>query len=144
MKKNQLQPIVVLLILLVSVCGCKNFTSEAIKDALANEENCLKACDEKADKALADYEKWKEKVKEDQAFDNKLEELVDQGNSSEIKRMRDKIDSENLSIIGKIYRLAYPIDPHIEPYIVSREKFLKDDSSFIIDAVRKEGIEIIA
>ena len=56
----------------------------------------------------------------------------------------DKIDSENLDIVGEIYRLAYPIDPHIEPYLISKEKFLNDDSSFIIDAVRKEGIEIKA
>lgn len=56
----------------------------------------------------------------------------------------DKIDSDDLRTIGRIYRLAYPIDPRIEPYLITKEKFLNDEISFIIDAVRKEGIEIKA
>ena len=57
----------------------------------------------------------------------------------------DKISGDNLEAVGKIYRLAYPIDPRIEPYLVSKKRFLDQNVySTVIDAVRREGIEIKA
>ena len=43
-----------LLVLLVSGCN-KGISIDSIKSAVMTEEICLKACDEKADRALADF-----------------------------------------------------------------------------------------
>ena len=71
---------------------------------------------------------------------NEANELSD----IDVLLVSDKIRERNLKIVGKIYRLAYSVDYRIEPFLVSKKKFLKDQTSVIIDAVRKEGIEIKA
>ena len=50
-----------LIVLLLSSCS-SGFTNDAIKNALNNEENCLKACDKMEEKAMADYEQCKKEA----------------------------------------------------------------------------------
>ena len=69
MKKNLLKLLAPFFILLLSATCSKKFTNDAIKNALANEENCLKACDVKADKALTEYENCKNSAGEEYGRD---------------------------------------------------------------------------
>jgi len=44
--------------------------------------------------------------------------------------------------IGKIWALTRRINSRIEPYLVNRQRFETDDTSPIIQIVKREGIEI--
>ena len=54
-------------------------------------------------------------------------------------------DSLNESDIGKkslAWSLTRKIDPRIEPYLISQDRFKNDDSSPLLEMVRNEGVEI--
>lgn len=44
--------------------------------------------------------------------------------------------------IGKIWALTRRINSRIEPYLINKQRFETDDTSPIIQIVKKEGIEI--
>ncbi|MFP4449178.1 MAG: nucleotidyltransferase domain-containing protein [Bacteroidales bacterium] len=51
-------------------------------------------------------------------------------------------DTTDDYIIGKIWAMTKRINSRIEPYLVSKKQFENDDTSPIIQIVKKEGIEI--
>jgi predicted nucleotidyltransferase len=54
----------------------------------------------------------------------------------------DKCDESNDEIIGKMWKLTRQVDSKIEPFLVGTKKFNNDDTSPLLYAVRKNGIEI--
>jgi hypothetical protein len=55
MKVKSLKLLLLLAMIVFFVSGC-GISNDSIRNALNNEENCLRACDENADKALKDFE----------------------------------------------------------------------------------------
>jgi predicted nucleotidyltransferase len=54
----------------------------------------------------------------------------------------DAFDTDDDSILSKPWSPKFRIDFRIEPVAIGTKRFQSDDSSLIIEVVRKEGIEI--
>lgn len=92
---------------LVSVRYSINTRNDA--DALLRREETLAVLKNKEiiglKELLTEYEKRKRERQESQAFDNKIQELVRQGDSTELRRLRDKQDADNRLRLVEINRL---------------------------------------
>lgn len=55
----------------------------------------------------------------------------------------DEYNETDDQMAGKIWQLTRKINTKIEPYIISSRRFDKEDSSPLINLVKKEGIEIV-
>ena len=55
----------------------------------------------------------------------------------------NNIDSTNDLLIGKIWYLTKKINTKIEPFIVSTQKFISDESSPLIQLVKSEGFQVV-
>lgn len=88
MKKKSLTGMFLLsaAILFFTVYGCRSISADKVKGAILNEENCLKACDEKADKAFAEFSDCQKSCQEN--YRNALErcEHVAPANKMECER----------------------------------------------------------
>jgi hypothetical protein len=63
MKKRLFKPLLMLPFIILLLSGCNTgISSEVIKNAIYNEENCLKGCDQMEDKAMAEYEECKKEA----------------------------------------------------------------------------------
>jgi len=54
----------------------------------------------------------------------------------------DVFDTDDDVILSKPWSPKYRNDYRIEPVAIGRKRFLSDDSSIILEEVRKEGLEI--
>jgi len=45
-------------------------------------------------------------------------------------------------LAGKIWSLTRKVNSKIEPYLVDKDRFLNNDSSPLIDLVKRTGLEI--
>ena len=54
----------------------------------------------------------------------------------------DVFDTDDDVILSKPWSPKYRNDYRIEPVAIGRKRFLTDDSSIILEEVRKEGLEI--
>lgn len=65
MKIRNFNLLLLLHLIIFFVSGCKNGISlDTIKNASMTEETCLKACDEKEDKVMAEYEQCKKEAQD--------------------------------------------------------------------------------
>lgn len=51
-------------------------------------------------------------------------------------------ESEDDYLTGKIWSLTRKVNSKIEPYLVKRERFMKNETSPLIDLVKRTGLEI--
>lgn len=51
-------------------------------------------------------------------------------------------DNENDKAVGTVWRMTRLVDSRIEPYLVGLDRFNNDESTPLIDLVKKEGILI--
>ena len=64
------------------------------------------------------------------------------GSDIDVLVVSRELDEFNDQLIGKIWRLNKQFDEKIEPLVVSKKKFLKDDVSPIFITIKKEGVQI--
>lgn len=54
----------------------------------------------------------------------------------------DAFDTDDDVVLSKPWSPKYRVDYRIEPIAIGRKRFQTDDTSLIIEIVRKEGVEI--
>ena len=64
--------------------------------------------------------------------------------SSDIDLMliSENLDESDIGKKSQAWTLTRKIDPRIEPYLVSQDRFKNDDTSPLFEIVRNEGVEI--
>ncbi len=69
---------------------------------------------------------------------------ANQDSDIDVLLLSDSIDFNNEKNIGLIWKTAYEVDPRIEPYGVSKKRFIEDDYLPLFEHIKEEGVAVKA
>lgn len=81
-------------------------------------------------------------VKKAYLFGSHASGLATENSDIDIMLISDKHDETDDRVIGQMWRLTRQINPKIEPFLVSMDRFMSKEETPLISTVKDQGIAI--